>query len=45
MTTAIADLKTEKNFIIIPGNGEYRIREDITVSNISDFLRTHLSLL
>jgi uncharacterized protein len=35
--TAINDLQTLKNYIIIPNAKKYRIREDITVCNIKDF--------
>lgn len=42
MTTALQDLQTRNNFIITPYSDEYRIREDITVCNISDFLKKHL---
>ncbi len=34
---AINDLQTVKNYIIIPAGKKYRLREDITVCNISDF--------
>ncbi|MFC1733069.1 ATP-binding protein [candidate division KSB1 bacterium] len=36
-TTAIEDLKTMKNYIIIPEGKSYRIREDITVCDINEF--------
>lgn len=42
MTTGINDLKTKKNFIITPYSEEYRIREDIIVCNITDFVKKHL---
>jgi predicted AAA+ superfamily ATPase len=35
--TAINDLKTTKNYIIIPDGMKYRLREDITVCSINDF--------
>jgi predicted AAA+ superfamily ATPase len=40
--TAINDLQTTKNYIIIPGGKEYRLREDITVCNIYDFTELFL---
>lgn len=36
--TAINDLKTPRNYIIIPEGKSYRIREDITVCSIKEFL-------
>ena len=32
------DLKTIKNYIIIPTGKKYRLREDITVCDINEFL-------
>lgn len=36
--TAIRDLNTTRNYIVIPAGNTYRIREDITVCNVRDFL-------
>ncbi len=36
--TAINDLQTSKNYIIIPDVKKYRLRKDITVCSINDFL-------
>ena len=36
--TAINDLQTNKNYIIIPRVKKYRLRKDITVCSINDFL-------
>ena len=36
--TAIHDLQTTKNYIIVPNGKEYRLRKDVTVYNIYDFL-------
>ncbi|MFZ5939324.1 MAG: ATP-binding protein [Bacteroidota bacterium] len=44
-TTAIADLSSPVNFIITPGTDDYRIREDITVTNTRNFLSTYLPRL
>jgi hypothetical protein len=41
--TAISDLKTSENFIIIPYGTKYRLREDITVCNVYDFINLLLS--
>jgi predicted AAA+ superfamily ATPase len=41
--TAINDLQTKSNYIIIPAGKKYRLREDITVCNINDFLEQFLS--
>jgi len=35
--TAIDDLQTTKNYIIVPSGKKYRLREDITVCSINDF--------
>ena len=35
---AIDDLKTSRNYIIIPSGESYRIREDITVCSLRDFI-------
>lgn len=37
-TTAIKDLQTSTNYIVIPSGSRFRLREDITVCNVSDFL-------
>lgn len=39
---AIDDLKTEKNFIIIPSAGEFLLRKDIVVCDLVGFLRNYL---
>jgi len=36
--TAIRDLQTTRNYIVIPSGSRFRLREDITVINIGDFL-------
>ena len=36
-TTAIGDLQTKQNYIIIPEGTSYRIREDIKVCGIREF--------
>ena len=41
--TAIDDLKTNNNFIVVPYGNKYRLREDITVCNISDFMDVLIS--
>jgi len=43
--TAINDLQTPQNFIIIPSGKSYRLREDITVCNINEFPEIFLKLL
>jgi predicted AAA+ superfamily ATPase len=46
LTLAIGDLKTNQNFIIVPKCDEsYKLSENITVCNISQFIRIHLPLL
>lgn len=35
---AIADLNTTRNYIVIPSGESYRLREDITVCSLKDFL-------
>lgn len=36
--TAIDDLKTKQNYIVIPFGESYRLREDISVYNLRDFI-------
>jgi predicted AAA+ superfamily ATPase len=40
--TAINDLQTTRNYIIIPNGKKYRLREDVTVCNIYDFTELFL---
>lgn len=39
---AIEDLKTSRNFIIIPSGDSYRLREDVTVCSLKDFIGKEL---
>lgn len=41
--TAISDMKTPNNFIIVPYGKKYRLREDITVCTVNDFIDLLLS--
>jgi len=36
--TAINDLKTSRNYIVIPEGNSYRLRDDVTVCSVSSFL-------
>lgn len=36
--TAISDLNTLRNYIVIPAGSTFRLREDVTVINIRDFI-------
>jgi hypothetical protein len=38
-TTAINDLKTRENYIVIPFGESYRVREDVTVCSLPAFLK------
>ena len=40
---AIDDLKTTKNFIIIPGTDEFPLRKDIVVCGVSTFIKNYLN--
>jgi hypothetical protein len=41
LTTAIQDLRTDKNFIIIPGSGEsYPLTHNIEISSLQGFLNS-----
>lgn len=37
------DLKTKKNFVIVPDAEEYRLHKQILVCNLKDFIEKHLS--
>ncbi len=41
----IEDLKTLKNFILVPEVEAYRTTEDVWVCNLTDFLKKHLKNL
>ena len=43
MITSIQDLKTEKNFIIIPNGEDYRAKNNILVCSLASFLDKHLN--
>jgi len=40
--TAIADLQTKENFVIIPGEEDYPIRENVRVAGLMPFLNDYL---
>ena len=40
---SIADLKTKKNYVIVPDIETYKINNGILVCNLADFMRNHLS--
>lgn len=42
---SITDLKTKKNFVVVPDVEDYKIKEGIVVCNISSFLNDHLARL
>lgn len=42
---SIADLKTKKNFVVVPDVEDYKTRDGIIVCNIASFLTRHLPVL
>jgi uncharacterized protein len=42
---ALEDLKTEKNFIIVPKSETYQIKNNVIVCSLLEFLTTHVSSL
>ncbi len=41
--TSIQDLKTEKNFVIIPNGDDYKTKNNILVCSLTSFLNIHLN--
>ena len=39
----IEDLKTKKNYVIVPDIETYKINEGVVVCNLKDFIHNHLS--
>lgn len=42
---SIYDLKTKKNFVVVPDVESYKTANDILICNITDFIKTHLPKL
>ena len=42
---SITDLKTKKNYLIMPTGDSYHTKEEINICNLSDFLNIHLKQL
>lgn len=40
---SIADLKTKKNFVVVPDVEEYKTKDGIIICNMADFLTKHLN--
>jgi predicted AAA+ superfamily ATPase len=42
---SVADLKPEFKFVLTPDSDEYNIKEDVTITSLRNFLKTHLPII